>query len=74
MTDNDNEVIPDDLVRAQPGVYLAESAPAMVWLNIKEILTADGREYDDSIAGTVATQLIAAYAADDIHAVVIHDD
>jgi hypothetical protein len=46
----------------------------MVWLNIKEILTAGGREYDDSIAGTVATQLIASYANEDIHAVVIHDD
>ena len=74
MANNDNEVIPNDLVRAAPGVYLAESAPSMVWLNIREILTADGREYDDSIAGTVATQLIASYANDDIHAVVIHDE
>ena len=74
MSDTDIDVIPYDLVRAQPGVYLAESAPGMVWLNIKEILTAGGREYDDSIAGTVATQLIASYANEDIHAVVIHDD
>ena len=74
MTDDKQLTLPDDLKRAAPGVYVAETMTDHVWLHPKEILAARNQEPEPALVGSLVTKLVAMYAEDGIKAVIIDDE